>query len=437
MELPRGWAKTTLDSISHGVNGIVDGPFGSNLKTSDYISDIDHGVPVLTTKNLEGDYSPSSVRYISKEKFESLKRSQVIGGDIIVAKIGSIGKTGIYPIARPTAMIPANLLKFTVAQGNDKSYVHYYLKCGEFQKNIKGISSATAQPAFNVTKFRSLTIPLPPLAEQHRIVAKIDALFSKLDKGVETLQTIRQQLRTYRQAVLKWAFEGKLTSSEWKMSVLGKVAVDLKIGPFGTLLHKEDYISGGVPVINPKHMKEYKIYNDDSVSISMGKAADLQSYTIYENDVLIARRGEMGRTAYVSERENGWLCGTGSMIIRFSKEYNGQLFAYLLSAEQSRKYLVDNCSGTTMSNLNEKIIKGLPMPQIPIEDQTMLLAAIESRLSVCDKIESIVDENLAKADALRQSILKKAFAGQLVPQDPSDEPAAVLLERIRKIKVIK
>jgi len=80
---------------------------------------------------------------------------------------------------------------------------------------LKSISSAIAQPAFNVTKFRHLNIPLPPLAEQRRIVAKIDALFSRLDKGVETLQAIQQQLRMYRQAVLKWAFEGKLTA-EWR-----------------------------------------------------------------------------------------------------------------------------------------------------------------------------------------------------------------------------
>ena len=310
-------------------------------------------------------------------------------------------------------------------------YICYYLN----YINYRDFVSGTTRLKLTQSSMKSIPIILPPLAEQQRIVEKLDELFSKLDKGVETLLIIKTQLKIYRQAVLKWAYEGKLTSSEWEISILGKVAAGLKIGPFGTLLHKEDYISGGVPVINPKHMKEYKICNDDSVSISKEKAADLQSYTIYENDVLIARRGEMGRTAYVSEKENGWLCGTGSMIIRFLREYKGQLFTYLLSAEQSRKYLVDNCSGTTMSNLNEKIIKRLPMPQIPIEDQIILLAAIESRLSVCDNLEAIADDSLTKAKALRQSILKKAFTGQLVPQDPKDEPADKLLERIQRNKV--
>jgi type I restriction enzyme S subunit len=178
-------------------------------------------------------------------------------------------------------------------------------------------------------------------------------------------------------------------------------------------------------------MNNYQITHDNSVSISIKKAKELSSYTLLENDVLIARRGEMGRTAYVTAKEKGWICGTGSMIIRFPQKYLGQLFTLLLSSEQVKKYLNDNCNGTTMSNLNEKIVKSLPFPQISETEQEILLSIIESRLSVCDKLESLIEETLTKADALRQSILKKAFAGQLVPQDPTDEPAEKLLERIR------
>lgn len=87
-----------------------------------------------------------------------------------------------------------------------------------------------------------------------------------------------------------------------------------------------------------------------------------------------------------------------------------------------------------MDNLNEITIKRLPFPEIPVEDQKNVLSEIESRLSVCDKLEQLVDENLAKAQALRQSILKKAFTGELVPQDPHDEPAEKLLERIKAMK---
>jgi type I restriction enzyme S subunit len=398
MDMPKGWAVVSWSDI-------VVITHGQNQKG---IEDPDGAYPIYGSGGQIGKAS----QYLCK------------AGSTVVGRKGTINRpfftqTDFWNIDTAFGITP-----------HDEIHPKFlYLFCKHF--NFYTLDHSTGRPSLTQTNLYGIKMPLPPLAEQHRIVSKIDALFSKLDKGVEMLQVIRQQLRTYRQAVLKWAFEGKLTRTTWETEILGKIAHSIKIGPFGTLLHKSDYVQGGIPVVNPKHMREYKVNEDNSVSITAEKATELSSYAIYENDVLIARRGEMGRTAYISARENGWLCGTGSMVIRFPKGYLGQLYAYLLSAEQTKKYLIDNCNGTTMSNLNEKIIKGLPMPIISIGQQKETLAAIESRLSVCDKLEAIVEENLSKANALRQSILKKAFAGRLVPQDPSDEPAEKLLERIR------
>lgn len=132
-----------------------------------------------------------------------------------MAKIGSIGKIGIYPKNARPAIIPANLLKFSVTNLMNFYYVFYYLTYEGFQRLLKKIATATAQPAFNVSKFRKLEIPIAPLLEQRAIVARIEELFSRLDKGVETLKQVKEQLKVYRQAVLKWAFEGKLTE-EWR-----------------------------------------------------------------------------------------------------------------------------------------------------------------------------------------------------------------------------
>lgn len=215
-KLPKNWVHCDLGDLGFGKNAIVDGPFGSNLKTSDYIDNVNNnGVPVLTTKNLYGDYSDKSVRYILKEKYNELKRSEVKPGDILVAKIGSVGKTGIYPQDRPIAIIPANLLKFTVNPIVVFNYVYNYLNYEGFLKLIKSITTATAQPAFNVTKFRMLPIPIAPLPEQRSIVAKIEKLFSELDNGIANLKATKDKLKIYRQAVLKKAFNGELTK-EWR-----------------------------------------------------------------------------------------------------------------------------------------------------------------------------------------------------------------------------
>jgi type I restriction enzyme S subunit len=213
-ELPDGWMWTTLDRLgAKQKNAIVDGPFGSNLKVEDYIEDRS-GIPVLTTKNLNGDYSPESVRYISQTKFEELKRSEVKGGDIIVAKIGSCGKTGIYPQNMRSAIIPANLLKMTVDASTDRDYVFYYLNSATFQDQLKVIISATAQPAFSVSKFKKLLAPLPPLPEQRRIVAKIEQLFAESRTAREALERVPPLLKRFRQSVLAAAFRGQLTERD-------------------------------------------------------------------------------------------------------------------------------------------------------------------------------------------------------------------------------
>ena len=430
MELPKGWVNTTLESISYGDNSIVDGPFGSNLKTSDYIDDSDNGVPVLTTKNLAGDYSRTSVRYISQAKFEELKRSQVKGGDILVAKIGSIGKTGIYPLSRPTAIIPANLLKFTVNPDIVLRYVYYFLNFSEFQKTLKAISSATAQPAFNVTKFRRLNIPLPPLAEQERIVAKIDALFSKLDKGVETLQTIRQQLKTYRQAVLKWAFEG------CELVELRKLAEAIDPQPS----HRTPpEFEGGIPYVGIRECD----YSTRKINFKIARKVSpdvliehINRYKIYDGDFIIGKIGTIGKPFLVPLEQN-YTLSANIVLIQPNFEKTSKDYLFYAFQTQGVDIQLRKANSTTQAAFGIQRVRTLMMP-LTSEDkkkQTAIVSAIESLLSVCDKLESIVEENIAKAEALRQSILKKAFSGQLVPQDPNDEPAEELLKRIKAEQV--
>jgi len=274
-------------------------------------------------------------------------------------------------------------------------------------------------------------IPLPPLPEQHRIVSKLEELFTELDKGIEQLQTAQQQLKVYRQAVLKWAFEAD-THKEY---LLKDVSVKIQIGPFGTQLHKEDYIECGIPLINPMHIENGKIVTDNSYTISKEKRDSLPNYILQEGDILLGRRGEMGRCALIGDKENGWFCGTGSLFVRPQKEIvNSTYLYYFLSSDITNIYLQENAGGTTMANLNLKIVGNVPIRLPNIFEQIQVVHEIESRHSVCDKIEETIADSLQQAEALRLSILKKAFEGKLVPQDPNDEPAQKLLERIRDLR---
>ena len=252
-------------------------------------------------------------------------------------------------------------------------------------------------------------LDIPSVLEQKRIVARIEELFSKLDNGVETLRKTKQQLAVYRQAVLKEAFDTKNTDTV----EISQIVDDIRIGPFGTMLHKSDYISAGVPVINPQHIKNNSIIPGNNVTISVEKAEELSSYKLRDNDIVMGRRGEMGRCAAVTEKENGWICGTGSIMFRLKLDFDAIFYAQILSSPDVVHYLEENATGTTMKNLNEEIVKHIPVPHITWQQQKAISQKIDAALSVCDSIEKTVDTALQQAEAMRQSILKQAFEGIL------------------------
>ncbi len=422
IEIPEHWKLVELKELGEGANAIVDGPFGSNLKTSDYINDTINGVPVLTTKNLEGDYSEKSVRYISKQKFEQLKRSQVNVGDILVAKIGSIGKTGIYPKGHKTAIIPANLLKFTLSKKVNFNYVFFYLNYSGFQKKLKSISTATAQPAFNVTKFRSLKIPLAPFGEQNRIVSKLEELFSELDKGIEQLKTAQQQLKVYRQSVLKWAFEGKLTNENvqdgellkgWKLVTIndiGKIKGGKRLPPKHTYSEPPtDYM-----YIMAGNLKDGTVKNK-KVFIKQETYNALYNYRVNGGEVYITIVGACIGDAGVIPMNlgNAILTENAAKIIDLKNVYNKYLSLWI-NSHNCQQQIQNKILSATLGKLALARIGTIEVPIAPYEEQKQIVQEIESRLSVADKLEETINNSLQQAEALRQSILKKAFEGKLM-----------------------
>lgn len=261
-----------------------------------------------------------------------------------------------------------------------------------------------------IQQYSKIRVCVPPLPEQERIVSCIEELFSQLDAGVETLKKTKAQLAVYRQAVLKEAFSSELSS---KTVEIREIVDDIRIGPFGTMLHKSDYISGGVPVINPQHIKSGKILLSASVTVSEEKARDLSAYRLQTNDIIMGRRGEMGRAAAITDVENGWLCGTGSILFRLKPNFDAGFYAQILSSPDVVHYLEEHATGTTMKNLNEDIVQYIPVPFVTAEMQRDITMKMGCKMSVCDSIEQTVDTALQQAEAMRQGILKQAFGGAL------------------------
>ena len=379
-----------------------------NLIEFGSISHIQKGKkPLRQTDQPKTNYLP----YVDIEAFETGNiKSYTDGekclpckkGDILIVCDGS--RSGL--VGKAIDGFVGSTLAIITADGMSQEYLYYFLQ-GKFAVlNTKKKGAAT--PHLDPSILNQQKLIVPPIEEQERIVAKIEELFSELDNCIDTLKNTKQQLSVYRQAVLKEAFNVQADSVE-----ISTIVEDIRIGPFGTALHKEDYIDGGIPVINPQHIKKNKIQPNSKTSVTEEKANELNSYRLKTNDVIMGRRGEMGRTAAVTEKESGWICGTGSIRFRLKLEYDAEFYAQILSSPSVVQYLEENATGTTMKNLNEEIVKHIPVPKITRKQQVEINSALEANLSVCDSIEKTIDAVLQRAEAMRQSILKKAFEGEL------------------------
>lgn len=189
---------------------------------------------------------------------------------------------------------------------------------------------------------------------------------------------------------------------KWEKVFLSELA-DIKIGPFGSLLHKSDYIENGHPLVNPSHIKNGKIIIDDKFTISNKKFEEMSAFQLQIGDVVLGRRGEMGRCAVVSK--NGLLCGTGSLFIRSKGEVTSDHIQKIISFPSFKKVIEDMAVGQTMSNLNVPIVSNFEIIKPPIKVQHDYHSSIHQ----IDKLGSVVQKALDKTQLLLDSLMQKFF----------------------------
>ena len=295
----------------------------------------------VSIKDLGDKYILSSHECISDEAATNI--SIVKKGTVIMSFKLTVGKCAI---AAKDLYTNEAIMAFNTKDGYEinSSFLYYYLKGYKWNGANKAVMGLTLNKA-TISKHN---LSIPPLSTQLSIV-------SELDKINELIRLKKEQLKDYdnlAQSIFYEMFGDPVVNEKgWEVKKLGEVAM-IKTGPFGSMLHKEDYITGGIPLINPMHIQNFKAVPDKYFTISKEKAAELCDYQLKINDVIFARRGDIGRCAVISDKEAGYLCGTGSLFVRFERKLSSIYTMYVVRTTSFIKELVSKAKGATMLNLN-------------------------------------------------------------------------------------
>ncbi|MBS1741295.1 MAG: hypothetical protein BGO32_02325 [Bacteroidetes bacterium 37-13] len=291
-------------------------------------------------------------------------------------------------------------------------YLFYFLLLNEKLIGDKYFKGATIKH-LQKKDFKDIEIPIPTLPEQKHIVSILEEAFDAIAKAKTNAEQNLKNAKELIESYLQGVFEKK--GYGWEEKKLGDVVSKIMTGPFGSMLHQSDYVEEGIPVVNPQNIVDGKIIPLSKTMINQDTFSRLAKYALILGDIVIARRGEMGRCAVVRKENINWLCGTGSFVIRVNpKKADSNFLNIILSSNSVKQQLEKSSIGATMSNLNQTILSELPIRIPSVEEQQTIVRQLDALRTETQKLEAVYQKKLDDLEELKKSILQKAFAGELI-----------------------
>lgn len=276
-------------------------------------------------------------------------------------------------------------------------YLYHYLKYKTDYLNSLGRGATFKEISKSIVE--NIEIPLPSLDEQRKIAAVLDKVSDLIAKRRQQLDKLDELVKSRFIEMFGDPVENPYGFRKVALSELAEI----KIGPFGSLLHKEDYIEGGRPLLNPSHIVDGKVAPDSKLTISDKKYNELEAYHLHTGDVVMGRRGDMGRCAVVPSE--GFLCGTGSLLIRTKGEVTADYIQKIISFPSFRKTIEDMAVGQTMPNLNVPIVSKFQIIKPPIEVQKNYYKFVAQT----DKSKLTIQRSCDKLEVLKKALMQEYF----------------------------
>jgi type I restriction enzyme S subunit len=450
-KLPEGWYLSTLG---------IECKFTQGIQVDVGLQSFEKNNKVRFLRIIDFTQTNEPPRYIDFPGERYLLKKD----EIAMVRYGTVG----FVCTGKEGVIANNLFKVNPSANLTNRFLINFLNSHLFKANLK-TKGATMQ-ALSFGLINPIKIPIPPLPTQQAIVSKIEELFSELDKGIENLKTAQAQLKVYRQSVLKWAFEGKLTE-EWRnrqVNISGSVAllnqiqqlkekeaksINKKLKPTNSLSDHQlevlpelpkswswvslgevisdltDYHANGSYVKIKENVQlldvpDYAImiratnfekenFKTDLKYITEHAYNFLSRSKLFGGEILIGKIGNAGRIYFMPNLKKPASLAMNLFALRFNIDVNKYIHYHLLS-EFSKQEISNYVKGVGNPTIDKNSVRSLSIAMPSFEEQIQIVQEIESRFSVADKMEETIQQSLLQAESLRQSILKKAFVGELV-----------------------
>ena len=485
-ELPMGWEWVKGRDLFTVVRGVTYQKADAKDAPAEGL------LPILRANNIRGSINFDDLVYVPASLIseDQLLRS---GDYVVCLASGSKNLVGKAAPFRPEVTCSFGAFCGAIRPITDAAYFAVYLASPMYRESVSEASAGIGINNLKGSSLLDLDIALPPLAEQSRIVTRVEELMRLCDAleakgqleaaqhaqlvstmlGALTASATPEELADHwqrvtqhfdllldrpaaidalEQTLLQLAVRGLLVPQDptdepasallqriraekdrliatgqikrdkplppitdeekpfelpvgWEWVRFGEYFFELCTGPFGSVIHKEDYVEDGIPLINPSHMIGGRISHDPSVSVSQEMSKQLGAYRLTVGDVVLARRGEVGRYALVTEAEDGWLCGTGSFFVKLQESCNREFFGLVLEDPDLRRHLQGESVGSTMVNLNQRILLETPMALPPLAEQSCIVTRVTALRRLCADLRQRLAEREAVQARLAEALV--------------------------------
>lgn len=473
-KLPEGWIWTTIGEI-----GIVQSGGTPSTRNKEFWGDEISWISPADLSGYKEKYISKGNRNISKTGLDYSSAKLLPKGTILFSSRAPIGYTVIAKNELATNQGFKNLIP---TKSLNSEYVYYYFQT--LKSQAEKVASGTTFLELSATKFSQLPFPLSPLHEQQRIVSKIETLFSELDQAEKGLQKAKLQLEVYKQALLKSAFNGSITV-KWRAGNEEKFAykeletikrirkkrynleiqqgnkkkikpdynitfkqdeeiptwananlnnlidINARIGWKG--LTKKEYTTEG-PLFLSVHSINYgkNVVFKDANHITDARYEESPEIKLQVNNILLCKDGAgIGKVGIIKSLPDKTTVNSSLLVINAKEVFNPDFLYYFFSGPIMQELVNDKISGSAIPHLFQKDIKKFNLKVPPKEEQNEIVDVLESRFALVENLEKSINDSLSKTLVFKHSILKKTFEGKLVEQNPNDESAQVLLQKIK------